>query len=439
MSTPAKRSRKAKSRIYWRGQGGERRAYGDFRNMGGGQEALIPDGETRATTDPVVAEILVAKRLAELQQEKTDGGRNAAAAVRSAVGLKAFVAEHLVLKAKSGQFSESWLADSERMLKLAVDFFGEAIELKSITVADVQAWMALLQRRASGRTVTDATGAKREGTLGGGAIRHHINVLSNVYARAQSTGIVPPGYNPVASIMRGEKPKGRPKEANWLEIDDAARLLEAARVYTPKRADIATPFVYPWLATHLLTGGRPAEVRGLQVSDVNFDRKTITFRPNDVRGLKTATSHRTVPLWPQLEQILRAYLRAGDTPRVAGLLFPARHGAGMVTDFRKALDAVAALAGWKAGDVRPYAFRHTYTAARLQTLDNGAPVSSFTVARELGHGGDSLVKRVYGHLGTVRHRSEVVEYRLEQHQKRTGESSSNSEQSQTPLALVGAG
>ena len=53
--------------------------------------------------------------------------------------------------------------------------------------------------------------------------------------------------------------------------------------------------------------------------------------------------------------------------------------------------------------------------AGFQTLDQGAPVSVFTVAREMGHGGDSMVRLVYGHLGTVRHRAEVVEYRIEQH------------------------
>jgi len=50
-------------------------------------------------------------------------------------------------------------------------------------------------------------------------------------------------------------------------------------------------------------------------------------------------------------------------------------------------------------------FRHTYCATRLQTLDQGAPVSLYTVGKELGHGGDSLVRRVYGHLGEVRHRA----------------------------------
>ena len=38
-------------------------------------------------------------------------------------------------------------------------------------------------------------------------------------------------------------------------------------------------------------------------------------------------------------------------------------------------------------------------------MDRGAPVSIFTVSRELGHGSEALVKRIYGYLGTVRHRS----------------------------------
>lgn len=46
-------------RIYWRDQGGERRAYADFRDyadVGGGREALTPKREKRATTDPDVAQ-----------------------------------------------------------------------------------------------------------------------------------------------------------------------------------------------------------------------------------------------------------------------------------------------------------------------------------------------------------------------------------------------
>jgi hypothetical protein len=93
----------------------------------------------------------------------------------------------------------------------------------------------------------------------------------------------------------------------------------------------------------------------------------------------------------------------------------------MWTDIRKLLDRVAVRAGWQPGEIRTKMFRHTYCAARLQTLDHGAPVSPYVVSRELGHGSRDMVERVYSHLGMVRHRAEVVEYRVEQHRKRLGE------------------
>ena len=46
------------------------------------------------------------------------------------------------------------------------------------------------------------------------------------------------------------------------------------------------------------------------------------------------------------------------------------------------------------GEITPKQFRHTYTAARLQTLDQGGPVSAYTVAKELGHGSVAMVERV---------------------------------------------
>ncbi len=45
------------------------------------------------------------------------------------------------------------------------------------------------------------------------------------------------------------------------------------------------------------------------------------------------------------------------------------------------------------------------------------PFSEVTVVAR----GTSLVERVYGHLGSVRHRSEVVEYRVENHRNTLGE------------------
>ena len=69
---------------------------------------------------------------------------------------------------------------------------------------------------------------------------------------------------------------------------------------------------------------------------------------------------------------------------------------GMLTDFRKLLDAVADAAGWKPGEIRSKMFRHGYITARLQTLDRGAPVSPWTVAREVGHSSTDMIEEVYG-------------------------------------------
>lgn len=151
---------------------------------------------------------------------------------------------------------------------------------------------------------------------------------------------------------------------------------------------------------------------GLEAEDVNFRRKIVSIRPNKWRGVKTAHSARTVPLWPQLEAVLGPYIMPADrTPRT-GLLFPTRNRAGetvVIRDFRKALAAMVKVAGLE-GRITPKVFRHTYCAARLQSLDQGHPVSPYTVKAELGHGSLAMIDRVYGHLGQVRHRTEGVEY-----------------------------
>ena len=125
-------------------------------------------------------------------------------------------------------------------------------------------------------------------------------------------------------------------------------------------------------------------------------------------------------LWPQLEDILRAYFRTTEAEGGLGrLVFPSPKDGeeSLITDFRKSLDAVAGRCGWNKGEIRSKMFRHTYCSARLQTLDGGAPVSPFTVSKELGHGGLLMMEQVYGHLGQIRHRSDVVEYRIEQHRE----------------------
>jgi integrase len=87
----------------------------------------------------------------------------------------------------------------------------------------------------------------------------------------------------------------------------------------------------------------------------------------------------------------------------------------MLTDFRKVVNRVSVPAGWEAGAITSKMFRHSYASSRLQTVDRGAPVALWTVKQEMGHGSGDMIREVYGHLGSTRHRAEVVEYRVKQH------------------------
>jgi integrase len=401
---------KTRTHIYWRDRGGVRRAYADLReyaDVGGGREALLAPGEKLATADAATAQVLLARRIEhfdDLRRGRTLHG------LAGQARLADFARQHLVAKAESQKFTEEWLAATEKCLQRAVQFFGAERELSSITVADVRRWSAQLLTTQNGR----------RGMLSTSSVRHHLSCLSNLYRRARAERLVPSGYNPVGDF--DEKPSPVRREARWLEVHEAALLLEAARTYqpaAPKGGRPPVPFAYELIATFLLTGGRESEVLGLEVEDLSLDRSVVTFRPNAWRRLKTVTSHRSVPLWPQLRAILERHLAERPPGR---LLFPSycTGEEAMVTDFRKVLDAVASRAGWKPGEIRSKMFRHTYCAARLQTLDQGAPVSVFTVARELGHGGETMVRKVYGHLGQVRQRSAVLEYRAEAFADRLG-------------------
>lgn len=408
---------RGQGRVYWRDRGGVQRAYGDFRVYGGKREPLVARGEELATADPIIAQALFADRLKQLDAATRDRVLHG---ITRRVTLEVYAGEHLQAKIASGKVTAAWVAANEHFLERAVAHFGAERQLTEITTADVRQWMDALRTQANGRGET----------LSGGTILHHLNALANLYRRAIGEGVVPTGYNPVAAVM--DKPDADAEDPLWLEVSEAALFLEAARTCPAPPAatgQLPVPFGYELIATYLLTGGRQDEVLGLEVADVDFDRKTVTFRPNAWRRLKTEKSHRTVPLWPQLDTLLRDYLRR--THRISGLVFPSdRTGEErMLVDVRKLLDRVTAHAGTvyvmdggrrrkaEPGEIRTKAFRHTYCTTRLQTLDHGQPVAVWTVAKELGHESTDMIERVYGHLGTVRHRAKAVEYRVRQHRR----------------------
>jgi len=395
-----------RGRIYWRTRGGVPRAWGDFRDFPDGKrEPLVPPGDRLATTDPLVADILVAERVRALEAKR----RGVAFGFDSpGVTLGAFAQEHLEQKARSGRTTSTWIATSQVYLERAVSYFGSGRTLHTIETVHVEAWVEHLR------------GVRYRGApIAEGTVLQHLLVLSNLFRRAQKRKLVPLGHNPVWALE--EKPQVRRREAAWLEVHEAALVLEAARLYRPAPGR-TLPYTFPLIATFLLTGGRRDEVLGLQVEDVSFERKTVRFHPNPFRrGARGKSRHaeRIVPLWPQLAEILGEYLA---TRPPSQLLFPAWEGRTerRLGDFRKTLSAVTALAGLP-GEITSKVFRHTYCSARLQTLDRGEPVSVDLVRREMGHGDESLVRKIYGHLGTIRHRAPVVEFRADLHFEALGD------------------
>jgi integrase len=342
---------------------------------------------------------LAGKRAREIRNAEGGLGSQSTPAPRQ---LGEYAEHHLNQKLLSGRVTEAHVEATETYLSRAVDFFGGDCTLSGISVAAVGEYCNHLRSTVGrhGRTLSDGT------------VRKHLNALSHLYRRAIGEGSVAIGLNPVSFML--DKPVDSEVEARWLEVDEAARFLEGAIAVARSKHKNANPLIDQIVASFLLTGGRQSEVLGLTNSDVNFDRRTITFRPNHLRRLKTPSSQRVVPLWPQLEEVLsvrRDKITNGDP---LGPLFPSKRGAKRrVTDIRKALDLIAVGKGWAKGEIRTRIFRHTYCAARLQTLDAGKPISTYTVSRELGHRSLAMVETVYGHLGEIRQRSEVVEYRSE--------------------------
>ena len=154
---------------------------------------MKPDGR-RATTDPLVAEKVLADRIIELVTRRAGQERDEPrSAKRQAPELAAFASAHLSAKATAGKVTTGWLSRTEQRLRLAVEFFGAECRLDAIDARDVHAWIRWLQRRS---------GRHGNAGLSAAAVRHYLNALSNLYRHAEVEGLVAPGYNPAAAVRQ---------------------------------------------------------------------------------------------------------------------------------------------------------------------------------------------------------------------------------------------
>lgn len=323
--------------------------------------------------------------------------------------LRGYTAEHLARKRTAREASLRWLGQVRRHLDVAARFLGSTTPVAEVTLADVEAYVGwlLTPRAQGGRGLAPATANR------------YLSSLSNLFRRAASDGLVE--VNPVTLLLRRPS-AGPPAEPEWLEPDEVARLLAWARARGPRRKADGVAFLHELVALFAYSGLRKSEGLGLEVGDLDFARGLLRVRPNRWRSFKTAAASRVVPLFSELEAVLRAYLEGPLAPR-GRLLFPSPAGRGSeerpLTNLRRALagaplpDRLAppgTVPAEERGRLTLSLLRHTYCAARLQTTDRGAPVAPFTVAREMGHTEMRMVLRVYGHLGRFRLRGGEVRY-----------------------------
>ena len=376
--------RRKGSRLYFREGRGYYADFRDFADAGGRREAMIPPGSNGATMERDDASTILAARLGELKSLRINGEKQEDRLLRE------YAKYHLRKKAE--KWRPGTVARDDQSLRVVLGHFGEDARLSDFTVQSLTSYVSARRKQPGARKGTKVSAA---------TILHELHALSSLFRRAVSEDIV--DVNPASRLT--DKPTIERPEATWLEIGEAARLLNAAKELDGIPSAQRVPFLCPMVATFLFTGGRAQEVLGLTVDDVDMDAGTIHFQKNPHRELKRARHDRRVPIWPQLREILKPHLERQGR----GLLFPARNG-GLITDARRTLGSAVKRAKIEKL-VTPHVFRHTFAAARLQTLDNGAPTSPYTVMKELGHSSLKLIERTYGHLQDNRHRSPVLEYR----------------------------
>ncbi len=380
---------KENARIFWRNQGGKQRAYADLRFLGGGQPALIPPGEKRATTDPEIAEQLLHQLLAKLTKRKAKKVR---AAISPGPDLADFAIHHLEEQAASDNYDTEWLTDSEAHLALAVDYFTrwqhasvrhpeplpQRRGLASIDVPDVRAFSEWL------KSMPDQWGCQRPVA----SRRRILSALSNLFDRAITEGKLPGGTNPVA--VQFNELNASSRETGWLSVGELALLLESARIIGCEAQAAGDPHslpcVYELVATFILTGAREGEITRLQLRHLDFESRSI-----HIPDSKTGRVARSIPMHSQLREILLPYVqRLG---RTSGHVFTATSGE-PIYSWLGVLDVIATRAGFREGQIRPPVFRTSYIIHRLACMDQDVPIDPNRVAREVGYTSPSLRKKV---------------------------------------------
>jgi hypothetical protein len=93
--------------------------------QGGKREPLVVPGESRATMDPVIAQTLFAKRLAELAEARENDTR--AEPIRKKPTIAEVVKEHITACGREHATTPRWTGSTAVFLGRAVAYFGQSV------------------------------------------------------------------------------------------------------------------------------------------------------------------------------------------------------------------------------------------------------------------------------------------------------------------------
>jgi integrase len=241
----------------------------------------------------------------------------------------------------------------------------EYADVRRITEIDCKEW--------SKRAVSEGTGLKSprakeaKGTMSASALNKCIDVLRHALDLAREGGLI--YKNPASSVNR------LPVPAKRLELPSREKFYELAKEIgrAGARQSKGAEFLVRFLAT---SGMRLAEAGAVKWDDVDLERGMLM-----VRGTKTKTAQRDIPIFPALKSLLVAVpvdKMLGDVCKIKSC--------------EEALTHACEKIGIKR--ITHHDLRHLFATT---CIESGVDIP--TVSRWLGHSdGGALAMRTYGHL-----------------------------------------
>jgi integrase len=313
-------------------------------------------------------------RLADFEREaRIRGGREGAAAGLIEGSLCGPLLDHFLATARAGGIASS----SQTRIGIAAGAllktwpgFREA-DARRITPAECAEWAGRALNTGTGFHPPGAKTARPAKGMAASSFNKTLSVLRGVMATAIKAGVI--YTDPSSELKRMTPAKKKLILPSAEQVRDIiARIAGAGARQSRDCADLVRLLAF--------SGVRIAEAAELRWDDLDVERGTL-----HVRGIKSVSSDRHLPLFPNLKLLLNE-MRA-RRPREAGTARIAR-----VCECQKALASACAKAG--VPRMTHHDLRHLFATRCIE-----AGVDIPTVSRWLGHvDGGALAMRTYGHL-----------------------------------------